>query len=225
MKIEEYNEDYAIREFTLHKGNHQVKLGWNYREGTHFLIFLYDRGYEFSLKKAKEILIEAGISDEQVVKNLPDNTPLYKGENGGLQIFCLKREEFLKAKKCHTLALASAKPCEISVFNCAYDKKEKSLAVYLPQAQENIQSIPIEVRYQLQYTKSIFGAKKKCILQIPALEGYQSGAIAYHVSGTVGDIPLSPKCLGKKLYITMPDRDAEITVRVQEKYRKYYRLT
>ncbi|MDE7432704.1 MAG: hypothetical protein K2N34_12435 [Lachnospiraceae bacterium] len=225
MRIEEYQEDYAIREFVLKKEERQIILEWNYREGTHFLIFLYDRGIEFSLSKARNWLMEKGISDEMIIKSQPNN-PAYRAETGDVQVFCLRREEFHRARRSYAIAASGMGPCEVSLFACAYDRTEKELSVYQSQGQENVQAIPSEVRYHIQYKKGFLWIKKRCILQLPVMQGYQDGAIVYHVSGMAGniDIPLSRACLGKNLYITMPDKDAELTVRIPEAYKKHYRL-
>lgn len=225
MRIEEYQKDYAIMDFVLKREERQIILEWNYQEGTHFLIFLYDRGIEFSLSKAKSWFTENGISDEMIVKSHSDN-PVYRTETGDVQVFCLRREEFHKARRNYAVTASGMRPCEISLFVCSYDWEKKELAVYQPQGQENVQAIPSEVRCHITYKGGFLWLKKRCILQLPAIQGYQDGAIAYHVSGMAGniDIPLSRECLGKNLYVTMPDKDAELTVRVQEAYKKHYRL-
>lgn len=226
MTIREYQKEYAIREFVLRKEERQITLEWSYQEGTHFLIFLYDRGLEFSPQKAKERLDEAGITDEQIIR-CQSGFPAYRAENGEVQIFCLRKDEFLRAHRKFMIVVSGVGVCEISVYACAYDPGAKELNVYRAQGQENIQAVPVEVRYHIQYKKGFLFFKKKCILQLPVLEGYHDGALMYHVSGMAGniDIPLPRTCLGRRLYITMPDQEAEVTVRVQEAYRKYYRLT
>lgn len=225
MKIEEYREDYAVREFVLRKEERQIILEWNYREGTHFLIFLYDRGTEFSLSKAKDMLTEKGISDEMIIKS-QSGSPVNREDNAEIQVYCVRREEFYKARRSYAISVSGMKSYEISLFACAYDWEKKELSVYQSQGQENVQAIPVEVRCHIEYKRAFLWFKRRCILQLPVMQGYQDGALTYHVSGMSGniDIPIPRACLGKNLYITMPDKEAEVTVHIQETYKKHYRL-
>ena len=49
-----------------------------------------------------------------------------------------------------------------------------------------------------------------------------NGAIMYHVDGISVDFPLAQGCLGKELVIVIPAK-SEVSIRIREEYKKYYK--
>lgn len=224
MTIEEYREEYQIREFLVKKQNNRTMLSWRFKKGSHFLIFMYDSRYEFQLDAAVSLLEDTGITDREIVNNRSVNQ-LYNKENGKFKVFCLREKEFVQNGKIYTVPAAEERkgiPYEIRLFVCNYDVDEEELYIYKPEKKENLQYIPVVVKPEIRYEKKLFSRQATCVLKLPRLEDYKDGAMMYHIDGVSGDFPLPASCLGRELYIQVPEIDS-VTVRIRDEFKKFYR--
>lgn len=225
MRIEEYKEEYQIREFKVRSQNAQTVLSWKFKKASHFLIFMYDCRYEFNLEVAIKLLEKEDISDYKIV-NSRSKDQIYDKGNGKFKLFCLREKEFLQGNKSFVIPSQELKkgiPYEICIYPCCYSSAMEELTVFSPkEKRENVQYIPVVIQPEIRYEKKLFTKQVTCILVLPRLEDYKDGAIMYHIEGVRTDFPLSAECLGKELFISVPNKDA-LTVRIREEYKNYYR--
>lgn len=225
MRIEQYNEDYQIREFQVRSQNAQTVLAWKFKKASHFLIFMYDCRYEFNLERAVELLGREEISDHKIV-NSKSKDQIYAKETGKFKLFCVREREFLQGNKTFIIPsqeLRKGIPYELSVYPCFYDSEAQELSIFLQRNKhENVQYIPVAIHPDIRYEQKLFSKQVTCILTLPHLEDYKEGAIMYHVEGIRTDFPLPAECLGKELYINVPGKDT-LTVRIRDEYKNYYR--
>ena len=69
MIIKKADQNYQIMELDYKKKTGMVIFNWRFREATDFLVFIYDSRQEFNLTDAKEIVEEAGFSDQDIINN------------------------------------------------------------------------------------------------------------------------------------------------------------
>ncbi len=223
MKIKEYTPDYQMREFNLKKDGDAVQIGWRFKRGTHFLIFVYDSRYEFELSSAMKKVAESMGDDEQIIFHSSKH-PVYADPNE-FKVFCCTEKEFLQRKRTYLLQESELKrgvPYTIRVHVCEYEESQKELNVIETGDNTNVLYVPVIVNPEITYKNKIFSNYKECILRLPMLENYKEGAIMYHISGVRTDFPLPEKCLGRNLSIMIP-KDEELTVHIREEYNKYYK--
>ncbi len=223
MKVRKYSAEYQTREFSLTREEKNVQISWRFKEGSHFLIFVYDSRYTFALKPALEKATKAAGSDENII--FSDSRRPFFEESGGFKAFCCSEKEFLSSKKCYFLPAGELKrgvPYTISVYVCAYDEGKKLLQVIEPEGEQNVLHVPVMVHPEITYKTKAFSKQKECLLKLPSLESYKEGAIMYHVDPLNIDFPLPEKCLGKILSVMVP-KDAEVSIRIRNEYREFYK--
>ncbi len=223
MKIRKYTPDYQMREFNLKKEGHALQIGWRFKQGTHFLIFVYDSRYEFELLPAIE-KVTGSIGDDEKIVFHDSKHPVY-ADMDEFKVFCCTEKEFLQRRRTYLLQESELKrgvPYTISVYVCEYEESEKVLNVIEPEDNTNVLYVPVMVIPEITYKNKIFSSYKECILRLPMLEKYNEGAIMYHIDGVRTDFPLPGKCLGRDLSIMIP-KDANLMVRIREEYKKYYK--
>lgn len=223
MIIENSRKEYQIRELTVKKESGAICLNWRFKEGSHFLICLYDSRKELKLETIFAELEENGQSDDTIVHSTQKQ--IYAKGNGSLKVFCLREKEFVQNNKSFVLPAGELKkgiPYSIAVYVCNYDANEEILHVYEAQKDENICFFPVTITADITYRKKLFSKQKQCILRLPRLEDYKDGAIMYHVQGISEDFPLPAACLGKGMIIMIP-KGAEVSIHIRDEYKKYYR--
>jgi len=223
MKVRKYSAEYQTREFSLTREEKNVQINWKFKEGSHFLIFVYDSRYVFSLKPALEKAAKAVGSDEKIIF-CDSRRPVYE-ENNGFKMFCCSEREFLSNKKSYFMPAGELKkgvPYTISVYVCDYDDKKKVLQVVEPEGEQNVLHVPVMVHPEINYKTKAFSKQKECFLRLPSLESYKEGAIMYHVDPPGIDYPLPERCLGKVLSVMVP-KEAEVSVRIRREYEEFYK--
>lgn len=223
MIIQKAGQTYQIRELEHKKNMGMVIFSWRFKEATDFLVFIYDSRQEFNLITSKEIIEEAGFSDHDIINSTKKIIPLRK--NGTLKMMHISRREFLNNNRRLQLPVNEFKkniPYGISVYACNYMEDKKKIYIYQAVLEDNTCFLPVLINADIQYKKMPFSKDKLCILYLPVIDGYKDGAIMYHVSGIVPDFPLPQQCLGRELAITIP-KQSEVSIRIQEKYKKYYK--
>lgn len=223
MKVRKYSAEYQTREFSLTREEKNVQINWKFKEGSHFLIFIYDSRYTFELKPVLERATKAMGSDENIIF-FDSRRPFYE-ENNGIKVFCCSEREFLNNKKSYFLPGGELKrgiPYTISVYVCVYDEGKKLLQVIEPEGTQNVLHVPVVVHPEITYKTRAFSKQKECFLRLPPLESYKEGAIMYHVDPVGVDYPLPERCLGKVLSIMVP-KEAEVSVRIRNEYKEFYK--
>lgn len=223
MIIKKADQNYQIRELEYKKKMGIVTFSWRFREATDFLVFIYDSRQDFNLTTAKEIIEDAGFSGKDIINSTKKLITLRK--NRTLKMLHIGRREFLNNNRRLQLPVNEFKkniPYGISVYACNYIEDGKKIYIYQAVLEDNTCFFPVLINADIQYKKIPFSKDKLCILQLPVIDGYKDGAIMYHVSGIVPDFPLPQQCLGRELAITIP-RQSEVSIRIQEEYKKYYK--
>lgn len=223
MIIKKADQNYQIRELEYKKKMGMVTFSWRFMEETDFLVFIYDSRQEFNLTAAKEIVEEAGFRDQDIINNTKKLVTLRKNRN--LKMLHIGRREFINNNRRLQFPVNEFKkniPYGISVYACKYIEDGKKVYIYQAVLEDNTCFFPVLISADIKYKKMPFSKDKLCILQLPVIDGYKDGAIMYHVSGIVPDFPLPQQCLGRELVITIP-RQSEVSIRIQEKYKKYYK--
>lgn len=223
MIVESADQNYQIRELEQRKRQGIVTFSWKFREATDFLVFIYDSSLEFDLATAIEIIEEAGIEDQDIISSTKKVIPLKN--DGTLKMLHIGRREFLKNNRCLQLPMNEFKkdiPYGTSVYACRYAENLKGFYVYKANLENNTCFLPILIDANIQYKERPLSKDKLCILKLPVIDKYRDGAIMYHVDGVELDFPLSQQCLGKELTIIIP-KHSKVSIRIQEKYKKYYK--
>lgn len=227
MVIRAYDPVFQIRELAIKKDGGEISLSWRFKEATHFLVFLYDSRKEFALGDILKEISECGVTDEDIIRNSSSQRNYnYKGE--WLKVFCFREKDFVTNGKKYFIKGSEAKrgiPYTAKVYVCQYDNKEKTLYVYETADERNETFLPVTVEPEIRYKRMGVlpgNSKRICILKLPCLEGYMNGAIMYHVDGISVDFPLAQGCLGKELVIVIPAK-SEVSIRIREEYKKYYK--
>lgn len=223
MITEKADQNYQIRELEYKKKMGMVTFSWRFKEATGFLVFIYDSRQDFNLTTVQEIAEKAGFSGQDIINSAKELIPLEK--DGTLKMLYIGRCEFLNNNRRLQLPANEFKkniPYGISVYACRYAEDIKKIYIYQTVLENNTCFIPVLINPDIQYKKIPFSKDKLCILQIPVIDGYKDGAVMYHVNGIVPDFPLAQQCLGRKLVITIP-RQSEVSIRINEQYKKYYK--
>ena len=82
MIIEEFNKDYQVLEYSITRTSGKINLKWNYKQGTCFLIFLYDARNILNLEKIVRELEEKELDDRTLIER--NSIPLYITNNESL---------------------------------------------------------------------------------------------------------------------------------------------
>jgi len=223
MIVENADPDYQIRELLQKKKMGMVTFSWRFKEATDFLVFIYDSRRDFDLVTVKEIIETAGFKDQDIISSTKKVIQLKK--DGALKMLHIGRQEFLNNNRYLQLPMNEFKkdiPYGTSVYACKYVEDEKKIYVYQAGLENNTCFLPVSVNADIQYKKIPFSKDKLCILKLPVIDEYKDGTIMYHVDGVVSDFPLPQQCMGRELTIIIP-KHSKVSIRIQEKYKKYYK--
>ncbi len=223
MIIESHEKDYQVKDYSMKRAGGEIVLKWKYSRGTHFFVLLYDGRKEVDLQELAQEMEDMGLDDRTLLQKSGHN--VYTTEK--VKLFLFREREFVQNGESCTIPGGEIKhgvPYGVSVFIGEYEKEEWTMHLYQVKDPDiNTRFVPVKLEPKIEYKKKMFAKEKLCVLQVPYLQDYVDGALQYHVDGVRMTYPLPASCLDKNLYIEIP-REASVTLRVADKYKKYYRV-
>lgn len=230
MEKRKSTPEYQIKDMSVKNEAGEVQISWRFKEGTNFLICVYNSNTEsdMNLEKALDALRGASIKDSTVF-SANGSKPVYIAPNGINKIFCIKEKEFIKnGKKCilSNTEFSKSIPYIIRVYVCQYLKEEDKYIIYESETQENTEFIPANITVEKKEEKPLFplfGKTKRYIFKFPQLDDYVDGALMYHVDGIEYDFPLTEGCMAKEIVITV-SIDKGVHIKTAEEYRNKYKI-
>ena len=223
MIIESHEKDYQVKDYSMKRAGGEIVLKWKYSRGTHFFVLLYDGRREVDLQELAQEMEDMGLDDRTLLQKSGHN--VYTTEK--VKLFLFREREFVQNGESCTIPggeIRHGVPYGVSVFIGEYEKEEWTMHLYQVKDPDiNTRFVPVKLEPKIEYKKKMFAKEKLCVLHVPYLQDYVDGALQYHVDGVRMTYPLPASCLDKNLYIEIP-REASVTLRVAEKYKKYYRV-
>jgi len=223
MIVEKENKDFQIRELSYQKDARNLRLRWRFKEAESFLLFLYHSIQGFTLEKIVEELSAEGIKDEEMMEDMGRVRSVR--QDGSLKMMYVDEKDFVACDKWIGLSMDELKkgiPYGVKVFACRYAGEEKRIHIFDSLREENTCFLPVTVRTEISYKNKPFTKEKYCTLRIGKIDEYREGAILYHIDGVESDFPLPQTCVGKELTIVIP-RQSEVSIRIREEDKKYYK--
>lgn len=225
MKVEEFDSDYQVKEYTMKRTGGEIVLRWKYSKGSHFFVLLYDARREARLSDIVREMEDKGLDDRTVLQK--SGHLVYAAGDGKARLFLYREREFRQNRESCTIPggeIRRAVPYGISVFIGEYDREEGVLHVYqVKDSEVNTQFLPVKLEPKITYKSRLFSKDKLCVLRVPYVQDYTDGALQYHVDGVRMTYPLSADCLERDLFIEIP-KDSSVAIRVADKFKKYYRV-
>lgn len=223
MIIESHEKDYQVKDYSMKRAGGEIVLKWKYSRGTHFFVLLYDGRREVDLQELAQEMEDMGLDDRTLLQKSGHN--VYTTEK--VKLFLFREREFVQNGESCTIPggeIRHGVPYGVSVFIGEYEKEEWTMHLYQVKDPDiNTRFVPVKLEPKIEYKKKMFAKEKLCVLHVPYLQDYVDGALQYHVDGVRMTYPLPASCLDKNLYIEIP-REASVTLRVADKYKKYYRV-
>ncbi|MCX4267601.1 MAG: hypothetical protein OSJ62_02895 [Lachnospiraceae bacterium] len=223
MKIKEYSKEYPIIDYSLKVGNGEITLKWNYKKGTHFLVFLYDLGKPFELEKVVQELDENYEEDRFLIQK--EGNRLYTTKDGRVKIFLYKEKELIHLS-CSILSseMKRGLPYGVRVLAGEYQKEEAVFYLYREKDLESsTRFVPIKITPEISYKSKLFSKEKWCILRIPQIKDYIDGALEYQIEGIRTTYPIPKSCLNRELWIPIP-KNSVLMIKAAEQYKNYYKV-
>ena len=223
MIIESHEKDYQVKDYSMKRAGGEIVLKWKYSRGTHFFVLLYEGRREVDLQELAQEMEDMGLDDRTLLQKSGHN--VYTTEK--VKLFLFREREFVQNGESCTIPggeIRHGVPYGVSVFIGEYEKEEWTMHLYQVKDPDiNTRFVPVKLEPKIEYKKKMFAKEKLCVLHVPYLQDYVDGALQYHVDGVRMTYPLPASCLDKNLYIEIP-REASVTLRVADKYKKYYRV-
>lgn len=213
VKNPKSNYDITALSFSCEQDNYAIK--WSYQKGNSFLVVISSGLENWELNK--ENIAEITDHWQEIVDETEYVFRNFKVFFIKEPIFASQDKRFLLRKK----DIDSYVPARISIFTCN-EEAENSL-IYKNKGNDGVLYIPAYVWVSLKYKNIWFTRKKRCFMKVNSLTGYQDGMVFYQIDNQAPDIPLTSKCLGREMIVTLP-RQSFLKVEITEKYKLLYEV-
>lgn len=222
MERMDFSSSYQILKFDVNKVQNDTVLNWQFISADYFLIFINDGTYEFELSKAIQEMEEAEVDEDRLIHCMSDEQ-LFTKEGAKFRVYCVSEREFSSGGRNFKVPASGMKrniPYEVRVYACSY--KKNGFRIFDAKKDENVRFIQAPVHFNAPVSKKFLKKNYICNLSVSKLDDYKDGAIMYHVDGVDSDFPLPATCLGRDLTIVLPQM-TDVTLRIRDEYKKYYR--
>lgn len=225
MERKEGKKEYQVIDYSLKIGSGEVTLKWNYKKGTHFLIFLYSMEHPFDLEEIIQKLNEKYKEDCFLIQI--EGNQLYTAKDDSIKVFLYREKEFIQNHLSCSILNSEIKrgiPYGICVLVGEYQKEKGIFYLYSEGNLENsTRFLPVKVKPEIHYKSKVFSKEKLCMLRIPKLRAYVDGALEYQINGVEMTYPIPVSCLDREMLIRIP-KNSFLIVRVAKSYKNYYKV-